>query len=175
MSPFSLLSEYRIPKREISAEVSLLGQPRKVVKLFLGERAESHSGPEKPSDLLNGSRAFFPAVEPPGRFVLLHRDLITDLSVDAEVEFPAEESSGSAEAEAVAKVLVELALQDGAKVRGTVQFLMPEGRRRLIDFLNTADRFLIVRGNGLARLINKRRIVRVEALEAGGEERDPWP
>jgi len=32
-----------------------------------------------------------------------------------------------------------------------------------------------VRGDGLARLINKRRIVRVEALEAVGEERDRWP
>ncbi|HEV8336662.1 MAG TPA: hypothetical protein VGR67_09615 [Candidatus Polarisedimenticolia bacterium] len=175
MSPFTLLSEYRIPKREVAAEVSLLGQPRNVVKLFLGDRAENHSGPEKPSDLLNGSRPFFPAVEPPDRFVLLHRDSVTALSVEAEVEFPAEESSGGAEAEAVAKVLVELVLQDWTKVRGTVQFLMPEGRRRLIDFLNTGDRFLIVRADGLAHLINKRRIVRVEALEAGGEEGDRWP
>jgi hypothetical protein len=175
MSAFSLLSEYRIPKREITAEVSLLGQPRKVVKLFLGDQAESRSGPEKPSDLLNGSRSFFPAVEPPGRFVLLHRDSVTDLSVAAEIEFPAEESPGGAGAAAVARTLVELVLQDGSKVRGTVQFLMPEGRRRLIDFLNTAERFLVVRGDGLAHLVNKRRIVRVEILEAGGEESDSWP
>jgi hypothetical protein len=173
MSP--LLSEYRIPKREVTAEVSLLGQARKVVKLFLGDRAENRSGPEKPSDLLNGTRSFFPAVEPPGRFVLLHRDSVTDLAVAVETEFPAEESPEGADAEALAKVLVELVLQDGSKVRGTVQFLMPEGRRRLIDFLNTADRFLIVRADGLARLINKRRIVRVETLEAVGEESDSWP
>jgi hypothetical protein len=164
MAPLTLTSEYRIPKREVSAEVSLLGHPRKVVKLFLHERAESHAGPERPSDLLNGPWDFFPAIEPPGKLVLLHRAAVLAISVSAESEFPGEEGGGSGDPEGAAIFSVEVILQDGSQVRGTVRFVMPEGRNRLIDFINTQDRFLTVRDENLARLINKRRIVRIAVV-----------
>ena len=165
MEPLTLISEYRIPKLEISAEVSLLAHPQKEVKLFLHEHAETHAGAERPSDLLNGPGEFFPAVEPSGKLVLLHRDAVTVISVSAESEFPPDESGeGIEDPEQAAKVPVEVIIQGGTVIRGTVRFVLPEGRNRLIDFLNMPDRFLTVRENGLARLINKRRIVRVTVI-----------
>jgi hypothetical protein len=165
MSSLALASDYRIPKQEVSAEVSLLGQPRKVVKLFLHERAEAHSGPERPSDLLNGAGQFFPAIEPPGKLVLLRRDAVTVISVAAESEFPAAGAGEeAADPPGIVTMSVEVILQDGSRIRGSVRFVMPEGRNRLIDFMNTQDRFLTVREESLARLINKRRIVRIAVI-----------
>jgi hypothetical protein len=165
MAPLTLTSEYRIPKREVSAEVSLLGHPRKVVKLFLHEQAESHAGPERPSDLLNGPWDFFPAIESPGKLVLLHRSAVLAISVAAESEFPdGEPPPDSREGEGAAEMRVEVILQDGSTIRGKVRFVMPEGRNRLIDFINTQERFLTVREENLARLINKRRIVRIAVI-----------
>ena len=165
MEPLTLISDYRIPKLEISAEVSLLAHPQKDVKLFLHEHAESHAGAERPSDLLNGPGEFFPAVETSGKLVLLHRDSVTVISVPAESEFPEEgPGEGAGDPEQASRVPVEVIIQGGTVIRGTVRFVLPEGRNRLIDFLNMTDSFLTVRENGLARLINKRRLVRVTVI-----------
>ena len=97
--------------------------------------------------------------------MLLHRDSVTVISVPSESEFPADESGeGAEDPEQAAKVPVEVTIQGGTVIRGTVRFVLPEGRNRLIDFLNMPDRFLTVREDGLARLINKRRIVRVTVI-----------
>ena len=165
MESLEPVSEYRIPKLEVPAEVSLLAHPQKEVKLFLHERAETHAGAERPSDLLNGPREFFPAVEPSGKAVFLHRDAVTVISVPAESEFPPEGSTGSGEEpEQAVKMPLEVIIQGGTVIRGAVSFVLPDGRNRLIDYLNSPDHFLIVREEGLAHLINKRRIVRVTAI-----------
>jgi hypothetical protein len=39
MEPAALIADYRIPKLEVSAEISLLAHPQKEVKLFLHECA----------------------------------------------------------------------------------------------------------------------------------------
>ena len=165
MEPLTLISEFRIPKLEVSAEVSILAHPQKEVKLFLHEHAETHAGAERPSDLLNGPREFFPAVEPSGKAVFLHRDAVTVVSVPVESEFPPDGCLECREdPEQSAKLSVEVIIQGGTVIRGIVSFVLPEGRNRLSDYLNSPDRFLIVREEGLARLINKRRIVRVTVI-----------
>ncbi len=165
MEPLPLISEYRIPKLEITAEVSLLAHPQQEVKIFVHEHAETHLGAERPSDLLNGPGEFFPVVEPSGKLVFLHRDSVTVVSVPAESEFtPDDPGEGSEELELSARMSVEVVIQGGTVVRGTVRIVLPEGRNRLIDHLNMPDHFLVVREDGLARLINKRRIVRVTAV-----------
>jgi hypothetical protein len=176
MAPLTLTSEYRIPKREVSAEVTLLGHPRKVVKLFLHERAETHTGPERPSDLLNGPGEFFPVIEPSGKLVLLHRDAVMVISVAAESEFHAAHSGEEQpDPEGAKRITVEITLQDGSSIRGLVRFVMPEGRTRLIDYMNTQEHFLTVREESLARLVNKRRIVRIAVIEPQSGPRAPWP
>ena len=55
-------------------------------------------------------------------------------------------------------------LEDGTDLQGTVSYVMPEGQRRLQDYLNRGPRFLIVRAGETARLVNRGRIVRISML-----------
>jgi hypothetical protein len=156
-------SEYRVPKREISAEASFLGHPDRVLRLFLNERAARREGEERLSDLLNGPGEFLPALEPPGKLVLLRKEALTLLTVSAEIEFPAATEAPPA---GFSRVRAEIVLQDGTQIRGEVEFAMPEGRTRLVDFLNLPERFFAVLDAPVARLVNKHCIVRVSILGA---------
>jgi hypothetical protein len=160
-----LAEQYRVPKREVIAEVVLFGQPAVSLTIFLNERAETHDGYERPSDLFNGSGAFIPASEKKGGLVLLRRGAVTTVSVPAESEF----GGGGARAEDLAAdqattLHVEAVLEDGSKLRGTLTYLMPEGQRRLQDFLNLHEEFLTLHDGDHARLINKNRIARITTV-----------
>ena len=154
-------SEYRVPKREIPAEASFLGHPDRVLRLFVNERAARHEGEERLSDLLNGPGEFLPALEPPGKVVLVRKEALTLLTVSAEIEFPGANEAAPA---GCSRVRAEIILQDGTQVRGEVEFAMPEGRARLVDFLNLPERFFAVLDAPVARLVNKHCIVRVSIL-----------
>lgn len=160
-----MVDQYRVPKRQVVAEVVLFGQPGTRVTLFLGENAESHAGPERPSDLLNGASDFIAATETSGGYILLRRDALTCVSVPAASEFGSEGDRAEELAAAQATSMqVETTLEDGSKVRGTIRYLMPEGRSRLIDFLNLREAFLTLRDGDRALLINKQRIARITTL-----------
>lgn len=153
---------YTVPKREVPVEVVLSdGLPLRL-RIFLSENAESHSGFERPSDLLNGAECFIPAVDGRGEVVLLNRDSMLVMSVAADHEFggadPRPEELGSEE---TTRALVDIMLEDGSTLRGLLTYLLPAAQRRLQDFLNLDDRFVTIRHDEAARLINKRRIVRV--------------
>src|SRR5262249_24103337 len=133
----ALAEQYRVPKREVTAEVTLFGQAPSTLTIFLNERAETHDGFERPSDLFNGSGAFIPASEKKAGLVLLRRGAVTTVTVPAEAEFGHGGDRVEDLAVDQATVLqVEAVLEDGSKVRGSLTYLMPEGKRRLQDYLN---------------------------------------
>jgi len=104
-------------------------------------------------------------VEPSHKVILLNKDALMVLTASAEAEFPAEELSVSTLAVgAGTSVQAEFTLQDGTEIKGRVGFVMPEGKRRLVDFLNLPERFFAVREGALAQLINKKCIVRVSII-----------
>ena len=154
--------EYRIPKREISAQVTLPGIGMLTLTLFLADRAQSHAGDELPSDLVNGKEDFFPARHPEGRVGFLHRDTLISMTVAAEEEFGHDivraEDLAPNEAQSSR---VEVLLEDGSHLRGTIVYLLPAGQCRLQDTLNVDSRFLLLRDGEHAHLVNKRRVVRV--------------
>jgi len=158
---------YRVPKRQVSAEITVAGQPPARLVLFLSGQAERHLGYERPSDLLNSQERFFAALNGDGGVAILQRDSIIDVRVaaDDEVEI---EGVGDADmgSPAVIAASVTITLEDGRVVGGTVHYMMPEGHARLQDFLNVGDRFLVVREGATVHLINKSRIARVQ--ETGG-------
>jgi len=178
MALASMAAEYRIPKREISVEITLLGQSSKVIQLirgrraeravvhlFLSERAPMREGAERLSDLLNSPGEFLPAVEPPHKkVVLLNKEALMVLTAAADAEFPAEESPHAMVAAGTGGVQAEFTLQDGTEIKGQVGFVMPEGKKRLVDFLNLPERFFAVREGAVAQLINKKCIVRVSII-----------
>lgn len=152
---------YRVPKHRVPAEVVLAGQPPREIELFLAERAERHTGRQRPSDLLASDEPFFPVRAGASGHELLRRSAVLVLSVRARDELdPAPpESEGPAE-EGAERREVFLQMEDGTEVRGSITYLGPSGSRRLQDYLNRAEPFVRVRDGDLIRLVNTARIAR---------------
>ncbi len=156
---------FHVPKRRVPAEVFLPGQPPIAVDLFLSEFAQTHDGAERPSDLLSGSEDFFPAAGPDGKVVFFQRNAVMFLSVPARHEIrDGSADSAMLSSEEAAHHEVRVFLEDGTDLQGTVSYVMPEGQRRLQDYLNRGPRFLIVRDGETVRLVNRARIVRISML-----------
>lgn len=155
---------YRVPKREVPAEVVLDGQKPIKVSLFLSQAAQSHDGFERLSDLLNGPKAFIPAVADGGKMTFLHREAVEIVTVRAEDEFGSDVLLAAAlSSEQATTRRVEISLRDGATLKGTVSYLMPAGRQRIQDYLNQNEPFVPVREGDQLRFVNKRRMLQITA------------
>ena len=155
---------FRVPKHQIAAEVCLSGESPMQMKLFLSECAENHEGTERPSDLLNGPAKFLPAAGGDGKMTFVNRDLLTAVRVQVEDEFSGDVLMAMAlSSEEARSSQIDVVMEDGSQFQGTLSYLMPEGQRRLQDFLNHSDRFLVVREGETVVLLNKNRIVHITA------------
>jgi hypothetical protein len=164
LASVGLDSDYRVPKEKVEVELHLLHQAPQKVVMFLGKGAATHGGRERPSDLFNGPASFLPALDEWGSLFFVQRDAVLVATVRAEQEFgPDPAPPGEGAFSPAAEHAVDVDLEDGAQFHGIVSYILPEGRNRLVDFLNTEERFLKVRDGSLARLINKSRIVRIVA------------
>lgn len=159
---------YEIPKRQIDAEMVLAGEEPRRIRLFLAERAQRHSGPERPSDLLNATEEdFFPVREVDAGFTLVHRDAVLVLSVPRSAEAGPEQDlapADGADSATAASGDVRVRMEDGREVSGTVREEMPVGERRIQDVLNRAEAFVPVRDGEVIRFVNRARIARVTLL-----------
>ncbi|NIR46045.1 MAG: hypothetical protein GWN99_16590 [Gemmatimonadetes bacterium] len=150
---------YVVPKRPVPITLKLAFLEAKELSLYLAEHAARHTGPERPSDVLNGGDRFVPALDADGRLLLFQRTEVMAVSFDASYE---ERSPDEAdEEEGGTRVAVELTLQDGTRVAGSVAYWRPPGRRRLQDFLNSAEQFIPVHEGETMHLVNRDKIVSV--------------
>lgn len=157
--------EFRVPKRDVRAQALVVGAPRMQVRLFLGQRVTTHTGYERPSDLLNGPAAFVPAVDEAGAGCLLRRDAVLAVSVPVEEEVGEDHPLAAApDAPHVTRMEVELVFENGEQLRGTLAFVQPEARRRLGDFLNDTEPFFPVREGQTVHVVNKARITRARVI-----------
>jgi hypothetical protein len=154
------MDDLRVPKRRTPVEMLLPGGATRRMTLFLSEVAADHTGPERPSDLLNGGDDFVPAFDETGKaMTFLNRSAISavrldpalDADLDEDVTLPTEHE-------------VEVLLQDGTPLRGLVSFLRPAERSRLVDFLNEPPPFFRLIDGAVLVLVNKRHVVRVSLL-----------
>jgi hypothetical protein len=154
------MEDLRVPKRRIPVEVLLPGGRTGRLALFLSEVAADHTGPERPSDLLNGGDDFVPAFDETAKaMTFLNRSAIATVRLDPAVDADADE-----EVSIPTEHEVEVLLQDGTAIRGLASYLRPSDRSRLVDFLNEAPPFFrLIDGNVLV-LVNKRHVVRVTLL-----------
>lgn len=158
---------YQVPKHEASAEIRLADGSRRRVTVYLSERAQSHAGAERPSDLLNGDDRFIPVNFPDTGFALLRRTSVVTMTVDVEDELVGaggtEDVFGPGpDPEGLERHDVVVILDDGSELEGTMTFLMPPGERRLQDFLNRAPTFVRLRENDRIEIVNSDRIVGVQ-------------
>lgn len=161
---------YQVPKNEVPAHVVLADGTEGELHLYVSERAERHTGRERPSDILNDEAPFFPVRFSDTGFALVRRSSVLVMTVRLEDELVAGGSEGAGllqtgpAVEDAERHEIRLVLEEGTVVEGSVTYVMPPGERRLQDFLNQTPRFVTVRTDGSARLVNSDRIVRVEPV-----------
>ena len=155
---------YRIPRRQVLAQVTLVGEPARELVLFVGLHAQSHEGYERPSDLLNGPDLYIPARDPQGNMLLLNLDAVQVASVAAKDE----SVLGSLEfqADEAACMDVAVAVGGGLLLRGYVRYVLPQGQQRLQNYMQLPTRFLALYDGPRVHLINKRRVVWVDCSSA---------
>ena len=147
--------ELKVPKRRVQVELLVPGSPARQVTVFLAEFAPTHTGPERLSDLLNAHDEFVPALDhASGNMTFFGRHAIAAARVGREWELGEESAPGQAHE-------VEIQLGDNTVLRGTVTFVLPHERTRLLDYLNDPQPFVRLAEKEHVALINKRHIVRV--------------
>lgn len=166
--------EFYVPKHCVTAELRLPDCPPMSVDLFLGERAERHTGRERPSDLLNGDKRFFPVRTRQGHAMLVRRKAVLSLAFPVEAlgpdpGVPGGPPGGDEEEPAdFRRVAVEILLDDDIQVSGDVAFVLPRAEQRLQDFLNRLDElFFRVWEDDTVHLVNREHVVRIETFREG--------
>lgn len=158
-------NQYRIPKQRVAADITFPGAPAIRLNLYLSECAQTHAGYERPSDLLNGGSRFVPATQTDGAVVILNRTAIRTVEIDGLFEFGAGGQNGDGPDAGVPYSVttadIEVTLSDHTKIRGAVSFSLPGSQRRVQDFMNLEDQFLVMRRGEHAVLINKSQVLSV--------------
>lgn len=152
-------TEYQIPKRKVRATVCCPGEADRETWLYLGETAECHFGPERPSDLLNGSSPFIPATADDGTFSLLQRDAISVCTIAAEAEAGATPAPTEEGAQSAISYAIRVRLAGGRELGGTLTFVRPEGQQRLQDGLNGSELFFAVWDGDRVHLVSRRHVI----------------
>jgi hypothetical protein len=151
------MSDLRVPKRRVLAEVLLPAGGARRIALFLAEATSRHAGPERPSDLLNGGDDFVPAFdEEAGTMSFLNRAGLAAVRIPPELE--------SADGDGLTLATehdVEVLLGNGTTLRGLVSYLRPPDHSRLVDFLNEGEPFFRLVEASAITLVNKRHVSRV--------------
>ena len=151
--------EYMVPKLSVDAEITFPRQPHQQVKVFLSDHAASHSGYERPSDLLNAEETFLPSVPPDGDLLLLHLESLMLVELDAEYEF--DENAVEVETNSLTGAVefhLEVGLADGSVRSGVVTAILPRAQRRVQNVLNSEERFVALRKGPRVCFVNKNHI-----------------
>ncbi len=155
------MNELRVPKRRTPVEIQLHHGAIHHYAVFLGDFAHDHSGPERLSDLLNGTGDFVPAYDlESDAMTFLNREGVLLARLPGHVELEdGEQQTLPTEHD------VEIVLDDGAKLRGLVSYVLPPDHSRLIDFLNDAPLFFRLLEETSVALVNKRHVTCVALVE----------
>lgn len=155
------MDELRVPKRRLAVEIILPGGAARNVTMFLAEYANDHAGPERVSDLLNGTGDFIPALDSAkDQVVFFNRSSIALARVAAD-----EERDASDELTIPTEFQVEVTLLDGAKIVGLVSFILPPDRARLVDYLNSSAPFFRLLQQDVVALVNKKHVAQISTLD----------
>lgn len=143
------MEHLRVPTVEIAVAI-LATDGRHEGRIFVPAAAAAHAGPTRPSEWLDDAATFLPfwpaGAEHP---VLLAKASLAVLTVPAQAEAHDALAEGTLHA-------VEVVCA-GVAWRGQVAF----DRSRLLDFLNQADRFFVLRDGAHDHVVHKRHVTRV--------------
>lgn len=162
------MSDYKVPKRQVVAEARLLGAMTRQWEIFLSDVAEARAGPERATDLFNRKHRFLPVKDKELGHLVVNTQSVLFATVPADAEFASDALSPEDLAASMSvTTVVELVLEDGQSLRGTLVYLQPEGRQRLQDYLNEAPTFIAIRDGDRGHIVNTARVVQVRTLSSG--------
>lgn len=141
------MSIYRVEKTELP--VVIFQADGSVMKgvVFLSASAYSHMGRQGLLDLLKEPGNFFPFRSESGAFCAANKQTVTHIRFDPPEEGKAYQSLGDRED-------VEIKFVGGEQLSGTVTIEMPEGRKRLFDFINATKSFFELHNQKTHYLVN---------------------
>lgn len=130
-------SLYRVETEAIRVEIGQGSGPPIVGDMFLRPGVASHSGMETVRDRLADATPFFPlrvASDPP-ETLFIGKSRIRYLRAPS----PPEDDSSMLERAIAPSVEVDVVLDSGEELTGTIYIMLPSGQSRLLDFLNQTD------------------------------------
>jgi hypothetical protein len=155
-----MTEQLRVPTIATAAKVTCADGRVFSGRVFVPAAAFKHAGPMRVEEWINEPAPFFPFL--PDREdapVLLNKDEVVAIGIAAPAT---EEEPVSDEGGGIRSLAVECG---SVRIEGDLIIDMPEGQRRVLDTLNRAERFVILRGASRWHLVHKRHITRV--LERG--------
>ena len=122
------MSEYQVEKRKVSVTIALVdGQTREGV-IFLSPFSSHHSGPQTMIDLMSEEEPFAPFVGSDGSFLLVNKSQISHIMYQKEADDKPVLGT---------PLEVEVTFTNSRQLSGTVVLEVPEGKSRLLDFMNS--------------------------------------
>jgi len=152
---------YRIPRHETSARI-LLDDGRTLDGTLFTADAGPGGQPEGLLHHMNdASEEFVPLVCGADSFLMNKAGIVwAQTTGEAAQEIVAESGGGR-------MVPVRLSLTGGISLVGTLSVVMPPERSRVLDYLNAAQRFIPLFGEGTVTLVQRGFIVVVRAADDG--------
>lgn len=155
------MSELRVPTVAVDAEIVCADGTWFVGRIFLPAASSHHSGPMRSDEWMNDRTPFFPFLPANGSTaVILNKNEVVVLTVVAETpaedEEPIESPRRHVQVECRERTLT-----------GELVIDMPEGHRRVLDYLNGPGAFLTVHDGDRHHLVRKAWITRVVETREG--------
>jgi hypothetical protein len=128
-------SLYKVDTRAVSVEVSFGDRARVSGEMFLRPSIVTLSGVESIADRLNDRDAFFPlrVAGSAAAMTIVGKSQVRYLSAALE---PVPEFASLPEASDALSFHVDVELDDGERLTGVFQAVLPRGKRRALDFIN---------------------------------------
>jgi hypothetical protein len=131
-------SMYKVDTRALAVEVAFAAGAVLAGEMFLRPSIVTLSGVESLADRLNDRDAFFPlrVREPEADTLILGKSQVRWVSADASARSDPLPVEGASDAQSF-PMAVEL--DDGRELVGTFHAVLPQGKRRALDFINEQD------------------------------------
>lgn len=153
------MTELRVPTVVLPVEIECADGRIFAGRIFVPAASPIHDGPTRPEEWMNDGSSFFPFLaDDSERPVLMNKREVLVLSVAMPGNQPAEALDSDSP---VRRVRVEA---EKRRLEGELVIEMPPGHLRVLDYLNRAEPFLLLREGEIRHLIQKERITRVIEL-----------
>jgi len=156
------MSQFRVEKRRVEAELTLSSGHSVRGIFFLAGSCSRHAGPERIADLLNAQDGFFPfetAADRAGT-LLVNRAHVIAVRLLEQTNEPQLDPGYAVAPERRVIIL----LSNGTTLSGSVRVYRPEGRDRLSDYAQSPDAFRYLESAAGTFVVNRAHIVNLKEI-----------